>query len=61
MHIMDDGKGIPEELTAQIFEPFFTTEQSGTGIGLFICLEICGLTAHVCPISLSTRAKVHSR
>jgi len=30
MHIMDDGKGIPEELTAQIFEPFFTTEQSGT-------------------------------
>ena len=41
MHIMDDGKGIPEELTAQIFEPFFTTEQSGTGLGLFICREIC--------------------
>lgn len=57
MHIMDDGKGIPEELTAQIFEPFFTTEQSGTGLGLFICREICD----VCPISLSTRAKVHSR
>jgi len=41
MHIMDDGKGIPEEFTTQIFEPFFTTEQSGTGLGLFICREIC--------------------
>jgi len=38
---MDDGKGIPEEFTTQIFEPFFTTEQSGTGLGLFICREIC--------------------
>lgn len=41
LHIMDDGKGIPEELFQQIFEPFFTTEQSGTGLGLFICKEIC--------------------
>ena len=41
LHILDDGKGIPEELFTQIFEPFFTTEQSGTGLGLFICKEIC--------------------
>jgi two-component system sensor histidine kinase PilS (NtrC family) len=41
LHIMDDGKGIAEELSQQIFEPFFTTEQSGTGLGLFICKEIC--------------------
>ena len=41
LHIMDDGKGIPEELAQQIFEPFFTTEQTGTGLGLFICKEIC--------------------
>jgi two-component system sensor histidine kinase PilS (NtrC family) len=40
-YILDDGKGIPEELFTQIFEPFFTTEQSGTGLGLFICKEIC--------------------
>ncbi len=39
--LLDDGKGIPEELMEQIFEPFFTTEQSGTGLGLFICREIC--------------------
>ncbi len=41
MYIMDDGKGISEEFKVQIFEPFFTTEQSGTGLGLFICREIC--------------------
>jgi two-component system sensor histidine kinase PilS (NtrC family) len=41
MHIMDSGKGIAEELVQQIFEPFFTTEQTGTGLGLFICKEIC--------------------
>ncbi len=41
LHILDDGKGIPDELVQQIFEPFFTTEQSGTGLGLFICKEIC--------------------
>ena len=41
LYLMDDGKGIPEELLQQIFEPFFTTEQTGTGLGLFICKEIC--------------------
>ena len=41
LHIMDDGKGIPDELSQQIFEPFLTTEQTGTGLGLFICKEIC--------------------
>ena len=41
MHVMDDGTGIADEYVEQIFEPFFTTEQSGTGLGLFICREIC--------------------
>jgi len=41
LHVLDEGKGIPQELMAQIFEPFFTTEQEGTGLGLFICKEIC--------------------
>lgn len=41
LYVMDNGKGIPEELHQQIFEPFFTTEQAGTGLGLFICQEIC--------------------
>jgi two-component system sensor histidine kinase PilS (NtrC family) len=39
--VIDDGEGIPESLSQQVFEPFFTTEKSGTGLGLFICREIC--------------------
>jgi two-component system NtrC family sensor kinase len=38
--IVDNGKGIPQEIRSHIFEPFFTTKDSGekrgTGLGLFI-------------------------
>jgi len=38
--IIDNGKGIPQEIISHIFEPFFTTKDSGekrgTGLGLFI-------------------------
>jgi two-component system, NtrC family, sensor histidine kinase PilS len=39
--ICDKGPGVAAERAEQIFEPFFTTENSGTGLGLFICKEIC--------------------
>ncbi len=39
--VIDYGPGVPPERQEQIFEPFFTTEKSGTGLGLFICREIC--------------------
>ena len=39
--IIDDGAGISAEDVEKIFEPFFTTNSSGTGLGLFICKEIC--------------------
>lgn len=41
LEIIDDGEGIPKEIEENIFEPFYTTENSGTGLGLFICKEIC--------------------
>ncbi len=41
LEIIDDGPGIDEENAVNIFEPFFTTSPSGTGLGLFICKEIC--------------------
>jgi signal transduction histidine kinase len=42
IEVSDNGRGIPEELTAKIFEPFFTTKTDGkgTGLGLAIVLSI---------------------
>jgi signal transduction histidine kinase len=34
VRIVDDGAGIPEELTERIFDPFFTTKPVGQGTGL---------------------------
>lgn len=39
--VCDAGPGVPAEHAEQVFEPFFTTESQGTGLGLFICKEIC--------------------
>lgn len=41
LEVIDEGNGIPKENEEKIFEPFFTTENTGTGLGLFICKEIC--------------------
>ena len=39
--IIDDGSGVSDEDLKHIFEPFFTTETNGSGLGLFICKELC--------------------
>lgn len=39
--VVDLGPGVPEADIDQIFEPFFTTDNQGTGLGLFMCREIC--------------------
>ncbi len=41
LDVIDDGAGIPAELHERIFEPFFTTHTGGTGLGLFLCRELC--------------------
>jgi two-component system sensor histidine kinase PilS (NtrC family) len=41
MDIIDYGLGPAADQEEQVFEPFYTTESSGTGLGLFICKEIC--------------------
>lgn len=41
IRIIDYGVGIPEQNTKHLFEPFFTTESTGSGLGLFICKELC--------------------
>lgn len=40
IQVMDNGKGIPDDLLEKIFDPFFTMKDNGTGLGLAICKRI---------------------
>lgn len=40
LHIIDNGKGIPESIMDQIFVPFFSTKEDGSGIGLSVVKQI---------------------
>jgi len=44
IRVSDNGPGVPGEKRAAIFEPFFTTKSEGSGLGLWIVLQIA--TAH---------------
>ncbi len=40
----DEGPGLEPDKVARIFEPFYTTKDTGTGMGLAVCMRI--VTAH---------------
>lgn len=39
--VASDGEPIPPEVEAHLFEPFHSTRSRGTGLGLYICRELC--------------------
>ena len=39
--VIDFGSGVPLSERAKLFEPFYTTVEKGTGLGLFMCKELC--------------------
>jgi len=39
--VIDQGTGVPLTEQAKLFEPFYTTVQEGSGMGLFLCKELC--------------------
>lgn len=40
VEIIDDGPGVPLDITDKIFDPFFTTKPHGTGLGLAIARDL---------------------
>jgi two-component system sensor histidine kinase PilS (NtrC family) len=41
--IYDNGSGVDAADVSRLFEPFFTRSQSGSGLGLYLCRELCEL------------------
>jgi nitrogen fixation/metabolism regulation signal transduction histidine kinase len=41
--VIDNGRGIPDEVLERIFIPFFTTKETGSGIGLSLSRQILRL------------------
>ncbi|MBA6414316.1 HAMP domain-containing histidine kinase [Parahaliea sp. F7430] len=39
--VIDEGPGVAPEDEEKLFEPFFTTVESGSGMGLYLCKELC--------------------
>lgn len=39
--LASDGDPIPPDIEPYLFEPFFSTRSRGTGLGLYICRELC--------------------
>ncbi len=41
LEIADHGPGIPDDMQDSVFEPFATGRTGGTGLGLYVCRELC--------------------
>jgi two-component system sensor histidine kinase PilS (NtrC family) len=39
--VASDGAPIPHDVEHRLFEPFFSTRSRGSGLGLYICRELC--------------------
>jgi two-component system sensor histidine kinase PilS (NtrC family) len=41
LSVLSDGPPIAPEIERHLFEPFFSTRSRGSGLGLYICRELC--------------------
>ncbi len=41
LQVWSDGMSLEPEIQSRLFEPFFSSESRSTGLGLYICRELC--------------------
>jgi two-component system sensor histidine kinase PilS (NtrC family) len=41
LSVLSDGPAIAPDVERHLFEPFFSTRSRGSGLGLYICRELC--------------------
>ncbi|MEO6033434.1 MAG: ATP-binding protein, partial [Burkholderiaceae bacterium] len=41
LSLASDGAPVPPDVEPYMFEPFFSTRSRGSGLGLYICRELC--------------------
>lgn len=39
--VADNGNGVPDDRIGRLFQPFYTTGAHGTGLGLYLCRQLC--------------------
>ena len=45
LDVVDFGLGVAEYNLTRLFEPFFTTSKHGSGLGLYLCKELCEINS----------------
>jgi signal transduction histidine kinase len=55
IRVVDNGKGIPQNIVDKIFQPFFTTKPTGQGTGLGLSLAYDIVQAHGGDIRVETK------
>jgi two-component system sensor histidine kinase PilS (NtrC family) len=55
--VLYHGGGVPPSDQSKLFEPFFTTVEEGSGMGLFLCKELCEINNATLSYRLTERGE----
>ena len=55
MSVWSNGSALDQSMEKHLFEPFFSSESRSSGLGLYICRELCEVHGAAIVYSRSTR------